>query len=79
MRFIGRTWVFIPVQEGRSGGIRYRVTEGKPYAIPDTKGYLWKEASQAKFDDLDMAYYEKKLDSAIKQIEKFGTYEELIS
>lgn len=78
-RFIGRTGVFVPVQEGCNGGILYRVTDGKPYAVPDTKGWLWKEASQAKPDEIDMSYYDKKIAAAMKQIENFGTYEELVS
>lgn len=78
-RFIGRTGVFVPVQEGCGGGILYRVTDDKAYAVADTKGYLWKEANQAKRDEIDMSYYDKKIASAMKQIDKFGTYEELMS
>jgi hypothetical protein len=78
-KFIGRTGVFVPVKEGCNGGILYRVLEDKAYHVPDTKGYLWKEASQAKRDEIDMGYYDKKIASAMKQIEKFGTYEELMA
>lgn len=78
-RFIGRTGLFVPVIEGHGGGILYRVVDGKAHAVPDTKGYLWKEAAQAKMDDIDMSFYDKKITSAMNQIAKFGTYEELMS
>lgn len=79
VRFIGRTGLFIPVKEGTGGGILYRVFEDKPYAVADTKGFLWKEASVAKRDEVDMTYFEKKEASAIKAIEKYVPYIELLS
>lgn len=80
VRFIGRTGLFVPVREGCGGGVLYRVVDGKPTSVPDTKGYLWKEASLAKYDEVDMAFFEKRIDTAKKAIEKIGgTYEELVS
>lgn len=79
VRFIGRTGLFVPVNENCGGGVLYRVFEEKPYSIPDTKGYLWKEASLATRDEIDMSYFEKKVAKAKEAIESFGSYEELIS
>lgn len=80
VRFIGRTGLFVAVKEGCGGGILYRVVDEKPFAVPDTKGYLWKEVNVAKRDDLDMAFYEKKIEKARASIEALGTtYEELVS
>lgn len=78
-RFIGRTGVFVPVKENCGGGILYRVVEEKASAAPNTKNFLWKEASIAKRDEIDMSFFDKKINDAIKQIEEFGSYEELVS
>lgn len=80
VRFIGRTGLFVPVKEGCGGAILYRVVDGKAHAVPDTKGYLWKEASLTKRDEIDMTFFDKRIESAMKQIEKLGgTYESLMS
>lgn len=78
-RFLGRTGLFVPVREGCGGGLLYRVHEGKVYSVPTTKGYLWKEASMATRDELDMDFYNKKLDKMKKAIADLGDYEDLIS
>lgn len=78
-RFLGRTGLFVPVREGCGGGLLYRVHEGKVYSVPTTKGYLWKEASMATRDELDMDFYNKKLDKMKKAIAELGDYEDLIS
>lgn len=79
MRHLGRTGRFVPVEEG--GGTLYRVKDNKFYAVTGTKGYRWIDAEIAKsIPDLkiDMSYFEKLKDEAIKTIEQFGSYEELI-
>ena len=78
-RFIGRTGLFVPVIEGVGGGTLYRVFDGKSYSIAGTKGFLWKEADVAKRDEVDMAYFDKLVDKAIKTIENFGSYEDLVA
>ena len=78
-RFIGRTGVFVPVMDGCGGGALYRVVDDKAYAVPDTKGYLWKEAVVTKRDEIDMSFFEKKIDKAMAAIGQFGTYEGLMS
>jgi hypothetical protein len=79
MRHLGRTGRFVPVVEG--GGTLYRVKEDKYYAVTGTKGYKWIDAEIAKaMPDLqiDMSYFEKLKDDAIKTVEKFGSFEEFV-
>lgn len=82
MRHIGRTGRFVPVLEG--GGTLYRVKDDKYYAVAGTKGHKWiaaEVASTIEDDDLliDMSYFEKLKDDAIKNIESFGSFEEFVS
>ena len=83
MRHIGKTGLFVPVLEG--GGKLYRVHEDKFYAVSGTKGHLWMEADVAieagEHDNLviDMSYFEKLKDDAVKAIEKFGSFESFVS
>lgn len=80
MRHLGRTGRFVPVLEG--GGTLYRVKDDKYYAVSGTKGYKWIEAEVAEAMDLvevDMTYFDKLKDEAIKSIEKFGSFEEFIT
>lgn len=80
MRHVGKTGLFVPVQEG--GGKLYRVYEDKYYAVAGTKGHLWLEAEVAKGKKnlkIDMSYFEKLKNDAIKAIEQFGSFEEFVS
>lgn len=81
MRHIGRTGLFVPVLT--KGGILYRVDGEKYYAVAGTKGHVWMEAHIAKSlgDEvqIDMSYFEKLADDAIRTIEKFGDFEEFIT
>jgi hypothetical protein len=80
MRHLGRTGRFVPVME--DGGTLYRVKDDKYYAVTGTKGYKWMDAEIAKtLPDvkIDMSYFEKLKNDAIKTIEAFGSYEELVS
>lgn len=80
MRHVGKTGLFVPVVEG--GQRIYRVHEDKYYAVAGTKGWLWMEAEIAKDKKnlkIDMSYFDKLKDDAIKAIEKFGSFEELVS
>ncbi len=64
MQFVGRTGRFVPVQEGASGAVLYRVNDNKLYAVSGTKGYLWLEAEMAASlsDKIDMSYFEHLAD-----------------
>jgi len=83
MRHVGRTGSFMPVRDG--GGDLWRVKDGKKYAVSGTKGYSWIERDVARhrndIDELftDMAYFEHLKEEALKAIEQFVPYEELVS
>ena len=80
MRHLGRTGRFVPVLEG--GGTLLRVKEDRYYAVTGTKGHKWIEAEIAQsMPDLkiDMSYFEKLKDEAVKTIEGFGSFQEFIS
>lgn len=80
MRHLGRTGQFVPVLEG--GGVLYRVNEEKFYAVSGTKGHLWVEATIAREWGerlkVDMSYFDKLKNEAIKAIETFGSFADLI-
>ena len=84
LQFIGRIGQFVPVTKNSGGGILYRIHEDKRYHVSGTKGYFWLEASVAqdavKEDqvEIDMDYFEKLGDAAVKSIEKFGSFEQFI-
>ena len=80
MRHLGRTGRFVPVLEG--GGTLLRVKDDRYYAVTGTKGHKWIEAeiAQSMPDlEIDMSYFEKLKAEAIKTIEGFGSFEELVS
>ncbi len=80
MRHVGRTGRFVPVLE--EGGTLYRVKDDKYYLVTGTKGHKWIEAEIAQsITDLkiDMSYFEKLKEEAIKTIESFGSFEEFVN
>lgn len=80
MRHLGRAGRFVPVKE--NGGTLYRVKDERFYAVTGTKGYRWIDADIAKTIsnlDIDMSYFDKLKDEAVKTIEKFGSFEEFIN
>ena len=79
MHHLGRSGRFVPVLE--NGGTLYRVKDDKYYAVTGTKGYKWMEADVAKLiPDLkiDMSYFDKLIEEAIKTVEKFGSFKEFV-
>jgi hypothetical protein len=82
LRHVGRTGLFVPVE--KDGGALFRVFEDKYYAVSGTKGHLWVEADIAieagEKDNLeiDMSYFEKLKEAAVKAIEQFGSFEEFV-
>ena len=79
MRFLGKTGRFVPVLKG--GGKLWRVNEGKFYAVSATKGYLWMDAEVARLlgdVEIDMSYFEKLKEEAIRTIEQFGSFKEFV-
>jgi Family of unknown function (DUF5906) len=83
MRHVGKTGLFVPVLSG--GGKLYRFNDDKYYAVSGTKGHLWMEADVGLEVDerdtleIDMSYFEKLKDDAIRAIEKFGDFERFVS
>lgn len=72
--FVGKFGAFVPVLEGRQ---LVRISDdGKVGAIGGTKGYLWEteEIALKTGKPVDMAYFQKLVDDAMAQIEKFGDY-----
>ena len=84
MKHVGRAGLFVPVTEESAGGILWRVKDDVRYAVNGTKGYLWVEAEmfekyKGEFDlDIDIDYYERLADNAVKTIEKFGSFEQFV-
>lgn len=79
MRHLGRTGRFVPITSG--GGTLLRVKDGRYFAVAGTKGYKWIDAEIAKtMPDLkiDMSYFEKLKDEAVKTIEQFGSFTDFV-
>lgn len=82
MVYVGTTGSFVPVKDG---GILYRIKDDQKYAVTGTKGYQWIEREVARYReslgelDIDMTYFEKLRDDAVKAIEQFVSFEEFIS
>lgn len=79
MHFVGRTGRFVPVR--KNGAKLYRVKDDKSFAVTGTKHHIWIEAEMAKDlkeSAIDKSYSENLVSDAIKTIEKFGSYEDLI-
>lgn len=77
--FIGKTGLFCPIKDGRGGGILLRSKDDKYYSVAGTKGYKWLESEMVKKlnkeKDIDLDYYKKLVDDAIKDISKYGDFE----
>ena len=82
MQHVGRTGSFMPVRY--DGGTLWRVQDGKLYHVTGTKGYSWVDRDVAEHRDgidelfTDMDYFQHLQDDAIKALEKFVPYSELI-
>lgn len=77
--FVGRSGAFIPVREGTGGGLLLRGKNGQFHAAGGTKGYYWREAVVVKElgleDTIDMTYYQKLVDAALKNLATYGDAE----
>ena len=81
-KFVGRVGRFCPIKPGRGGGILYRINEGKKYAAPGSTGFRWIESEMVRGineDSIDISYYEKLVDEAVKTIVAYGDYEWFVS
>lgn len=77
--FIGKTGLFCPIKTGAGGGVLLREKEGRYYAANGSKGYRWLEAEVVKAlkkeKDIDFEYFEELVETAIKDISKFGDFD----
>ena len=81
LHFVGRAGLFTPILPGRGGGTLYRVADDKLYALSGTKGYKWLESETVqlleKQDDVDVSYYDRLCDEAVKTIEQYVPFDKL--
>lgn len=81
--FVGRAGAFVPVKEGTGGGVLLRKKDDKFHAVGGTKGFFWREAAQVKElgleEDVDIAYFRRLVDAAIKNISQYGDIEQFRS
>jgi hypothetical protein len=81
--FIGRAGSFVPVIAGTGGGTLLRGRDGVYHSATASKGYEWRESEVVRElgleADIDMRYFRKLVDDAIKNISKFGDVEWLTS
>jgi hypothetical protein len=74
--FIGRIGRFVPT---KNGGKLYRIKDDKKYAVTGTKDWLWTEASLVvSEDEVNQQYFDELASDAIKTINKFGDYRDLV-
>lgn len=83
LQFIGKVGLFVPIMEGKGGGLLLREKDDKFYAATGSKGYRWMEATTVqeshKEDDIDDAYFRNLVDEALANIGRFGDPEWFIS
>lgn len=83
LTFIGANGNFVPIREGYGGGDLVKSKpDGKLEFVQGSKGYKWQDAELARecpMDVIDMKYYDNLVEEAIKGIEKFVPFEELMN
>lgn len=81
--FVGRVGQFCPITPGCGGGLLMREQNGNYYAATGTKGYRWLESEMVrelgKEDDIDLNYYRKLVDEAVKSISQYGDFEAFVA
>ena len=86
--FIGKVGNFCPIKPGCNGGLLVREavdTNGKiKYdSATGASGYRWLEAEMVKElgreDDIDLRYFDRLADAAVKEISKYGDFEEFVA
>ncbi len=75
--FVGKFGAFVPVVDGR---MLIKIDGEKMGAVTGTKGFLWELADVVLNTDkpVDMAYFQNIVDEAMRSIEKYGSYQDLI-
>ena len=81
--FIGRVGQFCPIKPGCGGGVLYRESDGKYYAVTGTKGYRWLESEAVrelgKEYDINREYYDSLVNAAAENISFYGDFEWFVS
>jgi len=81
--FVGKVGSFCPIAPGKGGGLLLREKNGEYHYATGAKGYRWMESEMVKnldkIQDIDKTYFRNLVDSAIKDISKFGDYYWFIS
>ena len=81
--FVGKIGQFCPIKPGKGGGLLMRESSGKYGYATGAKGYRWLESeivkNSNKTEDIDISYYEKLVDEAVKTIGKYGDFLEFVS
>mgnify|MGYP003367049997 FL=1 len=78
-KFVGKVGRFCPVKEGCGGAQLFRMKDDKYFAPSGTKGYRWLESEDVLTNniqnEIDMSYYDRLADEAVKTISEFGDFE----
>lgn len=81
--YVGRVGQFCPIIEGKGGGVLYRKSDGKYYAVTGTKGYRWLESEMVEKlgqkSNINKDYYDNLVDEAVATISKYGDFEIFVS
>ena len=81
--FVGRVGRFCPIMSGCGGGLLMREKDGKYSFATGSKGYRWLESATVKqeqrADQIDIFYYEKLVEAAKRDINKYGDFDSFVS
>ena len=79
MRHLGRTGRFVPVLEGGRNALPSKGRQVLPRNGHERSQWIEAEIAQSMPDlKIDMSYFEKLKDEAVKTIEQFGSFEEFV-
>lgn len=81
-KFVGRVGEFVPIKPGKGGGILARKSGDQFTSANGAKGYRWLEAEDVRLTgkeaDIDMSYYEKLADAAVKAISQHCNFDKFV-
>lgn len=82
--FVGGIGSFVPMLEGVGAGVLLRKANGteKYSALAETKGYRWLDREVVESlelqDSIDIGYFERLAEEAVKTIEKYGDFSNFV-
>lgn len=78
--FVGKVGQFVPIKPGYGGGWLKRQQDNKFNTVGGTDGYRWMESEMVEtlhlWDAVDLSYFQKLVDDAVDQLNKFGDAED---